>query len=164
MRFKEIQKFRQPWLWTILLITALPLYYQAIRQLFLKDVFATYSTSESLNFTFFVFHLLTTTLLFIARLEIEINQRYLSYQFFPFHLKKKSYALNQLQSATIRKFHPIKEMTLWGLYISVGSKSYHIKGRWGVQLEFVNGRQLLLGTQKPIELNQTLKAFHIQEA
>lgn len=164
MRFKEVQKFRQPWLWTILLITALPIYYQAIRQLFFKDVFAIYSVSESLNFTLFVFHLVTSILLFITRLNIEIDKRYLSYQFFPFHLKKKSYALNQLQSATIRKFHPIKEMTLWGLYVSTGSKSYHIKGRWGVQLEFVNGRQLLLGTQKPMELDQTLKAFHIQEA
>ncbi len=163
MRFKEIQKFRQPWLWTILVITALPIYYQAIRQLFFKDVFEVYSVSESLNFTLFVFHLVTTFLLLITRLEVEINERYISYQFFPFHLKRKSYALNQLQSATIRKFHPIRELTLWGLYVSAGSKSYHIKGRWGVQLEFVNGRQLLLGTQKPGELDQTLKAFHIQE-
>lgn len=164
MRFKEVQKFKQPWLWTILLVTAMPIYYQAIRQLFFKDVFAVYSVSESLNFTLFVFHLVITMLLLITRLEVEINERYISYQFFPFHLKKKSYALNQLQSATIRKFHPIKEMTLWGLYVSAGAKSYHIKGRWGVQLEFVNGRQLLLGTQKPIELNQILKAFNIQEA
>lgn len=164
MRFKEIQKFRQPWLWTILLITALPLYYQAIRQLFLKDVFEIYSVSETLNFSLFVLHLVTSVLLFITRLEIEIDKRYLSYQFFPFHLKKKSYVLNQLQSATIRKFYPIKEMSLWGLYLSAGSKSYHIKGHWGVQLEFVSGRQLLLGTQKPEELNQILKALHIQEA
>ncbi len=164
MRFKEVQKFRQPWLWIIMGITALPVYYQAIRQLFFKDVFAVYSVSESLNFTLFVFHLVTTVLLLITRLEVEINERYISYQFFPFHLKKKKYALNQLQSATIRKFHPIKEMTLWGLYVSAGSKSYHIRGHWGVQLEFVNGRQLLLGTRKPLELDQTLKAFHIQEA
>ncbi|NLX73960.1 MAG: hypothetical protein GXY94_11800 [Bacteroidales bacterium] len=155
MRFKETQRFRQPWIWLLVILTALPIYWPLFRQ---AD-----SSPKGLSVVLLILHLLIVVLLLLTRLTVELDKRNLSYRFFPFHLKKKRFALSRIRSASIREFYPLKEKSFFGIHASTSSKSYHIKGNWGLQLEFTSGRFLLLGTQRPEELKKVLSELHIPE-
>ena len=163
MKFKEIQRFNQRWIWIIIIITGLLIYYSTIKQLIFKGNSAIITIPNFVYITIFVLHLLITILLLLTKLEIEISTRYISYRFFPFHLKKKKVPISLIQSAFIREYHPFKEVSALGINLGKHSKVYNIKGKWGLQLEFQEGRHLLLGTQKPEEILKMLKYLQIPE-
>jgi hypothetical protein len=163
VKFQEIQRFSQIWLWLLVLITGLPSYYAMFREPLGLSYFDIAPGFQKFLLVFFVLHSLIVVLLLIVRLKVEISGRFLTYQFFPFHLKKKKYPLNQIHSAFIREFNPLKEQSAVGIKFGNKTKPYNIKGKWGLHIEFNNGRQLLLGTQKPEELDKVLKELHISE-
>ncbi|ASB50717.1 hypothetical protein [Alkalitalea saponilacus] len=163
IRFKEVQRFNQIWLWGVLILTGIPAHFALVYQVILNNPIGQAPVSDSLCIMFSAFHIVITIFLLIIKLDVEISSRFISYQFFPFHLKRKKYPLGQVHSAFVREYHPIKEMSALGLKLGQNSKAYNIKGYWGVQLEFRGGRQLLLGTQKPEEFDAVLKELHIPE-
>ncbi|HXB91099.1 MAG TPA: hypothetical protein VNU72_02370, partial [Puia sp.] len=80
-------------------------------------------------------------------------------KFFPFHLSFRHYAWDQLSKSYIREYSPIMEYGGWGVRFGVfgNGKAYNVSGKMGLQLEFTDGRKLLIGTNKADELEMTLK-------
>jgi hypothetical protein len=61
-------------------------------------------------------------------------------------------------SIEVRKYSPIKEYGGWGFrYGFKNGKAYNISGNMGLQLILKNGDRILIGTQKPEELETYLK-------
>lgn len=152
MHFNEKQRFSQWWLWLLLLLVISNLIREIIN-----------GTTEEKHALFFSALTLTlTSVLFgIMKLETSIDINGISVRFFPFHLKKKHFNWDQLESCFIRTYNPIIEYGGWGIRKTFSGKgtAYNVKGKNGLQLVFKNGDRLMIGTQKSEELKETLLAL-----
>lgn len=136
--FTEKQRFTQWWFWLIiLLVVAFAFYYEE-------------STLER------VVALIIPLFLFILNLETEISQEGISVRFFPFHLKKKFFAWDEIAKAEVREYSPLLEYGGWGIRRGRSGRAYNVKGKMGLQLVLKNGKKVLIGTQKAEELKQIL--------
>lgn len=136
--FTEKQRFTQWWFWLIiLLVVAFAFYYEE-------------STLER------VVALIIPLFLFILNLETEISQEGISVRFFPFHLKKKFFAWDEIAKAEVREYSPLLEYGGWGIRRGRSGIAYNVKGKMGLQLVLKNGKKILIGTQKAEELKQIL--------
>jgi hypothetical protein len=72
--------------------------------------------------------------------------------FFPFHLSFKKMPFIQIKKYEARTYSPLGEYGGWGIRYGFEGKAYNVSGNRGVQLELVNGKRLLIGSQSPEEL------------
>ena len=156
--FTEKQRFKQWWLWIILI---------GINVLFLFGVFKQVIGGQQFgnkpinNTDIIVVTLLTMlfTLLFLnSRLETKIKKDGIYVRFFPFHFKFKHFTWDVLTKTYVRQYAALTEYGGWGLRFGLFSKgtAYNVSGNKGLQLEFNNNKKLLIGTNKPDELTETL--------
>lgn len=156
--FTERQKFTQWWLWAILL---------GINGLFLYGIFVQLVKGQSFGdnpmsdtglilVTLFVLGL--SLLFFSFRLDTEIRRDGIYVRFFPIHLAFKKYAWATIKDAHVRKYAAITEYGGWGLRWGLFGKgdALNISGNQGLQLTFHSNKKLLIGTQKPQEINAAL--------
>lgn len=98
----------------------------------------------------------------VIKLDTEIDHDGIYYRYIPFVNSKKQLTKSDLAHVEVRRYNPILEYGGWGYRVSLrNGKAYNVKGKWGLQLIIKNGKKLLLGTQKPTELEaaiNTLKA------
>jgi len=157
--FTESQKFKQWWLWLILL---------GINGLFLFGLFKQviggqqFGDKPMSNVGLIVTTVLTIvlTILFVNfRLDTTMTKDGIYVRFFPFHLKFKHYSWDSLTKSYVRQYSPLTEYGGWGLRLGLFRKgtAYNVSGDKGLQLEFTDKKKLLIGTNKPDELTETLK-------
>lgn len=79
-------------------------------------------------------------------------------RFIPFHWKEIFIAWDQLETCSVRKYNSSGEYVGWGIIYGLGGagKVYNVSGNQGLQLVFTNGSSLLIGTQKPQELQEVI--------
>jgi hypothetical protein len=156
--FTERQKFKQWWLWLLLL---------GVNGLFLFGVFKQVVGGQQFGdkpmtnglLLFATGGVLLVTLLFLSfRLDTTIKQDGIYVRFFPFHIKAKHYTWNSLTKSFVRQYSPLTEYGGWGLRLGLFGKgfAYNVSGDKGLQLEFTNNKKLLIGTNKSDELTETL--------
>jgi hypothetical protein len=152
MIFIEKQRFSQWWLWLLLLLV--------VSNLVREFLNGTVEEKQALFFSALTLTL-TSVLFAIMKLETSIDNNGISVRFFPFHLKKKHFNWDQLESCSIRTYKPVIEYGGWGIRKTFSGKgtAYNVKGKVGLQLVFKNGDRLLIGTQKAEELNEVLKTL-----
>jgi hypothetical protein len=70
----------------------------------------------------------------------------------------KYYPWNEISKSYVRQYFPIREYGGWGLRLGIfgKGKAYNISGDKGLQVEFSDNKKLLIGTNKPDELAETL--------
>lgn len=156
--FTERQRFKQWWLWLILLGFNGLFLFGVFRQVICEQQFGDKPMSN-------IGLLITTgltialTLLFInSRLDTTIKRNGIYVRFFPFHLKFKHYTWDSLTKSFVRQYSPLSEYGGWGLRLGLFGKgtAFNVSGDKGLQLEFTDNKKLLIGTNKPEELTETL--------
>jgi len=156
--FTERQRFKQWLLWLILL---------GINGIFLFGVFKQiiggqqFGNKPMSNAGLLIATGLTIilTILFVnIRLDTTIKKDGIYVRFFPFHIKFKHYTWDRLTKSFVRQYSPLTEYGGWGLRIGLfgKGKAYNVSGDKGLQLEFIDNKKLLIGTNKPDELRKTL--------
>lgn len=155
--FIENQKFNQ---WWFHLIMVIPLLSIAI-PLLLKNENIFSNKDLSNVWIPLVIIILVYSLILSVRLKTRIDEKGIYYQFFPFNLKLKLIQWNDLEQCYYRTYKPIKEFGGWGYRTKFGNgKAINIRGNMGIQLVFKNGKKLLIGTQKPNEINTVLETYN----
>jgi uncharacterized protein DUF6141 len=154
--FSESQKFKQCWLWMLLIAVNLFTFSGVYQQVINGHPFGDKPTSNTELISGACITLLIAILLLIIRLDLEIKRDGVYVRFFPLHLKFRYYPWSQLSKCYVRKYRPMGEFGGWGLRIEFSGKAYNISGNQGLQLEFTNNKRLLIGTQKPEELTEAL--------
>ncbi|MEO8086574.1 MAG: hypothetical protein ABI763_07130 [Bacteroidota bacterium] len=152
--FSEKQKFRQWWIWVLIVIIScieLNIFYRAIipgHHHYLGSIYI-----------YAFLNLLVIILLLILRLETEISEAGISYRFFPFHTRQQTISWTEIEKGYVRKYNPISEYGGWGLRLGLfrSGKAYNVSGNMGFQLVLKNGKSLLIGTQKPEEIQTVLR-------
>lgn len=159
--FVEKQGFRQWWMWAILLGTNLLTGYGLYSQVALNKPFGNNPASNEGLWVVNVFIWLLTAFLFSMRLHTRIKDDGIYVRFIPLHRKYKHYAWEQLQGCYVRQYRPLAEYGGWGIRygFSKYGKALNVSGNMGLQLVFADGSKLLIGTQKPEELQEVINKF-----
>jgi len=157
--FFEKQKFKQWWIWLILLFINASSLYAVFQQIIYGIQFGNNPMSNSGLLITAVLLLLMDIIFLIFRLETQVKSDGIYVRFFPFHLKFKYYNWNSLVYCYVRQYKPIREFGGWGIRYGMNGKAYNISGSLGLQLEFTDGKRLLIGTNKFEELNNILNSI-----
>lgn len=152
--FEETQQFRQLWIWILTLPISLfgiaVFIYIMYMQLILVKPVGNNPMSNSMLIWFGPLMLIIIMgipiLLYIVKLEVRIDSEAIHIRYFPF--LKKNFLLNEIATWQARKYKPFLEYGGWGLRWGPSGKAYNVSGNWGVQLQFKNGKKLLIGSQK----------------
>ncbi len=100
-------------------------------------------------------------LLFFTKLETKIDEKGIHYAFWPFNLNERLLFWRDISSCNVRTYKPITEYGGWGYRtgFTKNSGALNVKGNKGIQIEFKNGKKLLLGTQKEAEAKRILNTY-----
>ncbi|MDR1591281.1 MAG: hypothetical protein LBS16_00095 [Prevotellaceae bacterium] len=117
--------------------------------------------------------LLVITLFWITNVELCMKSEGIFVKMFPFKMKYKFFAWENIEKAYLRKYSPLSEYGGWGVRVKLFSlkmfnlfglkkaffneTAYVISGNTGLQLELKNGKRVLISTQKPAEIEEILK-------
>lgn len=161
IHYYEKQKFRQWWLIALLLlVTFIPV------GIIISEI---YSKGELVFSRVQLMPMLVTLigpaiifLLFtLVYFEIEVDEYFISYKFFPFHFSSKKIYWEDVQRAYVRQYSPLGEFGGWGIRYSFrGGKAFNVAGNKGLQLELKNGKKILFGIQKKEELAAVMNQLY----
>jgi hypothetical protein len=156
--FTEKQRFNQWWIWLVLLgingLFLYGIYYQIIG----GEPFGDKPMSDNGLLLTFGFTLLFTLLFTSLRLDTLIKKDGVYARFFPFSLSYGFYSWDTIANVNVHQYKPIAEFGGWGLRYSITGKgrALNVSGNMGMQIEFKDGKKLLIGTQKPKEIERVL--------
>ncbi len=152
-KFEEKQRFTQWWLWLILLAACTIPYIPIMMGLDSK-------TDQWLGLlAMSILLFIIVGMLILIQLKTKLDEVGVHYQFIPFHFKQKTILWQDIKSAEVRKYEPLKEYGGWGIKgYSNKNKAYNVKGNMGLQVVLKNGNKILFGTQKADELSAILKS------
>jgi hypothetical protein len=156
--FTERQRFNQWWLWLILLGVNGLFLFGAFKQVIGGQQFGDKPMSNAGLLITTGLTILLTLLFLNFRLDTVIKKDGIYVRFFPFHIKFKYYTWNSLTKSFVRQYSPLTEYGGWGLRLGLFGKgtAFNVSGNKGLQLEFTTNKKLLIGTNKPEELTETL--------
>ncbi|GAA3567545.1 hypothetical protein [Snuella lapsa] len=108
--------------------------------------------------------LIAIGIIFLFKLKTRIDDIGIHYQFFPFHLKRKTILWKTIKQAKTRKYNALSEYGGWGLkgtwlWKRKNGIAINVKGNIGIQLILVNGEKILIGTQKKHEANSVIANY-----
>ncbi|MDH3269550.1 MAG: DUF6141 family protein [Ignavibacteria bacterium] len=155
--FKEEQRFRQVWLWAIVLLTcAIPWVGMIIQIILGQKVGNNPAPDVLIILIWLVFGVGFPVFFYSLKLITEVRKDGIHFRFFPFHRKFKIYSYDEIDSYSVREYKPIREFGGWGIRYGLGGKAYNVYGNNGIQLILKNKKKLLIGTQKPEELYRAI--------
>lgn len=155
--FSETQRFKQIWLWLMLLpvngLFIFAFFWQVIR----GNQFGGKPISNTILLIVMSFTILLSLLFFILRLDTAISSDGIYVRFFPIHKRFKKYLWNEITQSYVRKYNPITEYGGWGLRWGLKGKAYNMSGNKGIQLVLNGNIRLLIGTNKAEEADEVLR-------
>ncbi len=155
--YREVQHFRQVWLWILVLSVALFAIYGMVQQLILGKPFGNNPAPDIVLIIIVVIFGFGFPILFhMMNLTTEVRSDGLYIRFFPLHLSFHKTPLEDLSRYEVRTYSPLKEYGGWGIRYGAKGKAYNVRGNRGVQLELSNGKRVLIGSQKPEELAEAI--------
>ncbi len=149
--FEEEQRFRQFWVWAIVLATSMTslviLYGKwAAGELVEEPVGSAVTALIGAG---------GPALFYVMKFVTRLDANHLSLLFSPF--RHREIPLDDIDRWEARSYNPILEYGGWGLRWRPGKgKAYNVSGSRGVQLHLVDGEELLVGSQKPEELTEAI--------
>jgi len=164
--FSETQRFRQWWLWAILLSVDGLFLYGVYIQVLRGGRFGTNPGSDASLLITTGLILLISVLILNFRLNSQIREDGIYFRFFPIHHSFRHYTWDQMEKSFVRKYNAIGEYGGWGLRFGIFGKgrAYNVSGNQGIQIVMTTGKRVLIGTKKPDEAKNALRrAGHLTE-
>jgi hypothetical protein len=97
-------------------------------------------------------------LFLFLKLETYVSRDGIYVRYFPFHIRFKRFAPEDLSEYYARQYKPLWEYGGWGIRYSLrNGKAYNTSGNQGIQLVFKDGKKLLIGSQKPEQLEAAIR-------
>jgi hypothetical protein len=72
----------------------------------------------------------------------------ISYRLYPFQIGFCEVRLTDVSRISIRKYRPLSEFGGWGIRYGRSGAAVNLRGNIGIQVEFRNGKKLLIGTSQ----------------
>lgn len=152
--FREEQRFRQPWLWSLIALATAGAATVAIALL---------RAGTSSGLVVLAVALLLPALLALLTLSTEVRPDGLHVRFWPL-VRHRHLRPDEIVEATARTYRPIAEYGGWGLRFGRLGTAYNASGNRGVQLSLADGRRLLIGSQRADELAAAIEEARRRQA
>jgi hypothetical protein len=158
--FREEQRFRQLWIWLLVISSAVLVVgifgYGMVQQLIFHKPWGNQPMSDTVLIIFaggcFLFSGALVWLFCVAKLVTEVRNDGLYIRFYPFHLSFRKIPLENVVRFEAQTYKPILDYGGWGVRWTWKGKAYNVSGNRGVRLDFKNGKRLLIGSRRPEEL------------
>jgi len=158
--FKEEQRFTQVWVWIVLLGVSAIVLYTVPSAIIHQSEENPISTTHAIVLAVSVLIVIgLLALFFFARLTTKINNDVIEITYRPLILKAKVFRWDEIDEAFVRKYNSLWEYGGWGIRYSFKGRAYNTSGNMGLQLILKSGKKILIGTQKPEELEAFLKKY-----
>jgi hypothetical protein len=151
--YREVQRFRQPWLWLLIAGIFGVTVWSFVQQIVLGSPFGQNPAPDTVMMVIaLVFGIAFPVLFLVGNLTVEVRGDGLYYRFFPFHWSSHRISAETLAKYEVQTYRPIRDYGGWGIRYGRSGKAYNVSGNRGVMLELSDGSRLLIGSQKPEEL------------
>ena len=154
--FAETQKFKQWWIWMILIGINGTILFGIYQQLFLDQQFGNNPLSDVGLIVTGIFISLLTIVFLLFKLETQIKEDGIYVRFFPIHISFRFYTWESISKLEVREYKPIRDYGGWGIRGFRKNRALNVSGNIGLQLEFKDGKKLLIGTTKSDELSDVI--------
>jgi hypothetical protein len=162
IQFSEVQRFRIKWAWAGIIALNGLFIYAIVQQVILGKPFGTKPAPDFALVLIEVFFLLVLGLILSIRLKTSYNEEGIAYRFFPFQFKTTFIYWHQLSDAYLREYNSLYEYGGWGIRFGAAKSGRAINTsescNEGLQLQFSDGKLLLIGTKNPAAIQQVLDA------
>lgn len=156
--FWEQQRFKQFWLWVVLLSVAAIFWAGFVSQILLDGDFGNNPVSDVQVIVLFVLMGLGFPIFFYSmRLTTVVQPGELQVRFWPFHVRPKRIPLHSVRDYERVTYNPIRDYGGWGIRWGFRGKAYNMSGNEGVQLLFYNRKPLLIGSQHAEKLFEAIR-------
>jgi hypothetical protein len=155
--FKEQQRFNQKWMLAIIFLFLGINLWGFIQQILFGVPFGNNPASDEVMVLITIVAAIIFVFILSLRLKTRVDRHGISYKFSIIHRRERFIKWDSVQRAYVRKYKPIKEYGGWGFRTGRSGTAYNTSGNMGLQLQLTDGKKLLLGTQKPEELERTLQ-------
>jgi hypothetical protein len=155
-RFHEVQRFRQVWLWAILIGIAVMQWWGFIEQIILGRPWGNRPAPDWMMWVLLLaFGIGLPWAFYAARLVTTVDAEGISVRFWPFY--KRTIPFSEIESAAARRYNPIREYGGWGIRGWTREKmALSTVGRDGVELTLKDGQHLMVGSGRAQELAQAI--------
>ena len=155
--FTEEQRFGQIWLWMVLIGMDVALFVSFFAQFFGPVPPRPSGPADLFGMALGALLCLGITALFVSlKLITRVTNQGISVQFKPLHRKLVMFPFSDISQYSVRTYRPILEYGGWGIKRGSGGLAYNVSGNKGLQLVLKDGKRILIGTQKPEHLENTL--------
>ncbi|AUV82252.1 hypothetical protein C2R22_11865 [Salinigranum rubrum] len=137
--FREVQRFRQPWLWALL--GGIALFTLVLGPISWPGLVVVGATAA---------------LLYGLRLETEVRVDGIYFKMWPFHRSFRRISWAEIERYESKRYGPLREFGGWGIRWAPGKIAYNVSGNRGVWIERTTGRGVLIGSQRTEELVGTI--------
>ncbi|WP_318571225.1 hypothetical protein [Salinigranum marinum] len=142
-RYREVQRFRQRWLWALLGgITLLTIVLGPTSPVGLAIVGA------------------VAAFLFGLRLETEVRADGIYLKMWPLHLSFRRIPWSEIERYESRTYSPLREFGGWGIRWAPGKIAYNVSGNRGVWIQRSNDRSVLVGSQHAEDLVEAIEEVY----
>ena len=154
--FKEVQRFRIWWAWLAIIALNLLFIYAIVQQVIIGKAFGSKPSPDYVLIIVELFLLLFLFFLNSIKLKTQITDTGIYYRFYPFQFKETIIEWHELRDAYIRQYNSFHEYGGRGIRIGSPKTGRAINtsesSNKGLQLQFNNGKLLLIGTRRPDEI------------
>lgn len=151
MRFREVQRPRQWWVWGIVILVAVLSWNDFIRHIVLNEPEQLGDPSDTFVMVSWALFGVGLPLFFaIVKLVVEVRKDEIYIRLFP--IRTRRVPLNRIQSFEARRYRPIRDYGGWGWRLSRKGVAFNISGSSGVELVLDDGERIMIGSQKADEL------------
>ncbi len=154
--YKEEQRFRQWWLWLLLLLVCGIWVWQFVQQIFLKVPFGNNPAPDIAVYLTGIFPLLVIILFRFMILETVVKDTGVYYRFKPFQRKPREIKQEDIAAFEVKKYRPLKDFGGWGIRYGLKGKAYNVSGDQGLFFKLNNGKKFMLGTQNPVSIKAAM--------
>lgn len=147
--FTEKQRFNQWWLWLLLAVSSVvPIV------IWYKEYTNNATSSSNLSTLFILF--LVVILFVIMQMKTVVSQENIQLTYFPFVWKTIN--LSDIDTMKVINYGFVGG---WGIrfWTSYGTV-YNVRGNKGLYIKLKNGKQLVIGTQKPQQLEKVVELLN----
>ncbi len=167
-QFREIQRFRQGWLWAFLLFSTVPIGLLVV--VMVVDEAGGFTRDAVTTLVLVMLSLfLPLVAIHRAALATEVREDGLYCKFFPFHLRFRRIPFAEMARVESTEYSAMRDYGGWGIRIGISLSrrgfswdesglAYIVSGDEGVRIERTEKRPLLVGSQRADDLRRAIDA------
>lgn len=156
--FAEHQRLRHPFFWAFILFVFCLAVYGFVMQIILEKPVGMNPAPNWVMWFLLFFVLALVSLAGYCRLELMVSPKGVGYRYAPFINRRRILKWEDIKSAEVKKYSPLKEFGGWGLRFGFkGGIAYSVQGNMGLRLELISGKKIVIGCHDAEGLKAYLK-------